>query len=99
MLHAKNHVYAMQQYKIVYYDTSVIKFYSDECEVYRPSEARVIIAFVTIKHLCTSDAVCDFTIQRGLSAHLSSSTLARDCVSRNIKKRCYNKLLPNLLIN
>ena len=24
---------------IVYYDTSAIKFYSDECEVYRPSEA------------------------------------------------------------
>ena len=61
---------------IVYYDTSAIKFYSDECEAYRPSEARVIIAFVTIKHLCTS-AVCDFIIQRGLSAHLSSSALAR----------------------
>ena len=60
--------------RIVYYDTSAIKFYSDECEIYRPSEARVIIAFVMIKHLCTS-AVCDFTIQRGLSAHLSSSSL------------------------
>ena len=44
-------------YKIVYYDTSAIKFYSDECEVYRPSEARVKIAFVMIKHLCTSAAV------------------------------------------
>ena len=59
---------------MVYYDTSAIKFCSDECEVYRPSEARVIIAFVMIKHLCKS-AVCDYTIQRGLSAHLSSSAI------------------------
>ena len=63
-------------YVIVYYDTSAIKFYSDECEVYRLSEARVIIAFVMIKHLCTR-TVCDFTIQRGLNVHLSSSALIR----------------------
>ena len=63
------------------------KFYSHECKVYRPSEARVIIEFVMIKHLCTS-AVCDFTIiLRGLSAHLSSSALAYQCDKCAFKSR------------
>ena len=38
-----------------------------------------------IKHLWTS-AVCDFMIQRGLSAHLSSSAIAR-CDKCALKSR------------
>ena len=60
---------------IIYYDTSAVKFYFDECEVYRPSEARVIIVFVMIKYLYTS-AVCNVIARHDELEHECVSTSA-----------------------